>query len=268
MPNGIIMPLYKIRKSNLRRDGFTIIEFMMSMMISFFVLAMILSVAIKKNHYTNDMASPSGEWTFPFDDCTAANRDQFNDRNIFVFVSSECAFDAAQDGTTANTAYCVVNQNSTNRDPLDPNRNEFVTIHLIGGGGGGGAHLAGTPGESKTLYLPAMNGLYYFHIGQGGENNTNGQDTVLFWLPNATNPDTFKDLLGDNGAAGNNWYELARARGGVTTNEDFPEGLDIDATSPEADEYTQAKQSAFSQTCGMSGAANEAGLYGQIKILW
>ena len=128
----------------LRKSGFTIAEFIISLMIMFVIMGSVVTLAFKKAKQTINKYLEEG---YEVCDCTSG------------------------------TDYCIITiDNQTGR-------NEFFTIQILGGGAAGSAEKGGAAGETKIVHYPALNGQYYVKLGAGGQfgsENINGGNTAIY----------------------------------------------------------------------------------------
>ena len=129
----------------MRKSGFTIAEFVISVTMMFVVMGAVVSIPFKKAKQTKNVQL-----------------------NASDFVCS-CSDNNAQNG------YCDFStDNSTGRF-------EFFEVTLIGGGAAAGPHKGGGAGEVKRVLLPTMHGNYRIQLGAGGTTaNRNGGNTALY----------------------------------------------------------------------------------------
>ena len=128
----------------LRRSGFTIAEFVISLMVMFIIMGSVITVTFKKAKQTINKYLAEG---YEVCDCTSG------------------------------TDYCLITIDNNS------GRNEFYTIQILGGGAAGSAEKGGAAGETKIVHYPTLNGQYYIKLGAGGEyggENINGGNTAIY----------------------------------------------------------------------------------------
>lgn len=175
----------------LRKSGFTLAEFMISITAMLIVMAASLPVAFKK---------------------VTSEREYVDVLNGRV----RCTPTAS-----ANVACQCNNSGECFFSLADTDKAEFVRIRLVGGGGGGASGSCassefgckgGSAGEIKKMVLPSMRGSYRAVLGAGGNAGADGGTTSLFSCSSISrNP------------SGNNICEnpvfIASASGGSSSNE-------------------------------------------------
>lgn len=179
----------------MRKTGFTIVEFLISITILCIVVASIVPVAFKKNHEIIEMIKNDGTFR-----CGCEMEEK--DGGLF------CDF-------------------FPNNDNGKKARNqEFFTMIVTGGGAGAysdGATLeenayrfGGNAGESKTLSFPSLgNDSYRIYLGQGGNIGQNGGSTMVYRYAKTT---------GDDGSEQTKLELFAYARGGMVNKNTFSTG--------------------------------------------
>lgn len=132
----------------LRRNGFTIIEFTMSIAIMFIVIVAAFPIIFKKATTTKEAPKKAGLFVCSCLDST----------------NGECIF-----------------------KPEKQYSQEFYTIQILGGGAGGGVgnnKKGGSSGEGKVVYYPSLpvsdNITYKIKLGEGGEAGKNGGQTTIY----------------------------------------------------------------------------------------
>ena len=132
----------------MRRSGFTIIEFVISIVVMFIVIAAAFPILFKKATTTKEPAKKGGSFV-----CSCVDS-----------VNGECTF-----------------------EPKNQYSQEFYTVQIVGGGAGGGIgsqKRGGASGESKVVYypsLPVSDGVVYkIKLGEGGQAGQNGGQTTLY----------------------------------------------------------------------------------------
>ena len=161
-------------------------------------------------------------------------------------TSSNCIFDAA-------TARLKVGSNTSfNEARLDYNKNsnDFYVIELVGGGGGGSNISFGFPGETKTIFIPALTnnepisgsnadpdkfagiltGYYLLDIGAGGAQGatgSSGADTKFCVISKA---DAVSKAASSLNCNNNGITTIATAKGGISSGENVPNGEPLPPT--------------------------------------
>lgn len=138
----------------MRKIGFTIAEFTISIAIMFLVIASCVPILFKKDAISKQAAKQYGK-------AVCSCRDEESVRR-------------SGDGYR----YCVLDFDKTGKD-------EFYTIKLIGGGSAGSTKKGGKSGQYKMFHLPAMPGRYVALLGRGGSlapaiNRPNGGTTAIY----------------------------------------------------------------------------------------
>lgn len=127
------------------KRGFSIAEFVVSIMFMFLIIGSAISIPMKKAKQTKHNIKQDGVKI-----CSCSNND---DR------TKGCAFEFEPTG-----------------------RFEFYTVQILGGGAAGGPNKGGAAGEAKIVHLPTMAGKYFIRLGEGGQvdSNPHGGNTVLY----------------------------------------------------------------------------------------
>ena len=124
----------------LRKSGFTLAEFMISITAMLIVMAAALPITFNKVKQDQKFVRNDGELYY---NCTQ--------------TSLEKEF--------------TLNSDS---------RREFVEILLVGGGAGGSNGKGGGAGEGKVVYYPALTGTFKIVLGAGGTSGKDGGNTALY----------------------------------------------------------------------------------------
>jgi len=126
----------------LKRLGFTIAEFVVSISIMLIIVSATVPIVFKKQKITTHIARKSGELI-----CSCAD---------------------------TSTNACVFELETTGR-------NEFISVQMIGGGGAGGPIQGGGAGEAKITTFPTLGGTFMAVLGEGGDPNAekNGGNTLF-----------------------------------------------------------------------------------------
>lgn len=139
----------------LRKSGFTLAEFMISITAMLVVMAAALPITFNKvKTDRKNIARIDGQYYF-----------SCNGTNIKNCSGNSCVFEI-----------------------LPKEKIEFAHIRLVGGGGAGGVGCpggavcrGGTSGEVKNIVLPYMQGKYKIVLGSGGDSpGKNGEPTALY----------------------------------------------------------------------------------------
>ena len=127
----------------MRKDGFSIAEFLISITIMFVIAAAALpTLLMKKAKEPVEFGKEEGKYV-----CSCAEGDG---------TDAECEFTFTKD------------------------MGEFFAIQIVGGGAGGGSHKGGGAGESKVVHYPGMDGKYLIKLGRGGNARENGGYTAIY----------------------------------------------------------------------------------------
>jgi len=166
----------------LRKSGFTIVEFIISISAMVIIMAAVFPITFDKvknpTPVRNDVTLVCG--------CGGCLKKlkRGDDQDIYELVASD-KYDFKNVGT--NTFEFKIKE-----------MREFATIQLVGGGAGGSS-VGGVAGESKTVHLPMIKGEYKAEYGRGGGGGQNGQ------------PSAFYQKID------NQWVLIASARGGIAS---------------------------------------------------
>ena len=132
----------------MRKSGFTIVEFVISIVTMFIVIVAAFPILFKKATTTKEAPKKGGLFV-----CSCLDS-----------VNGECTF-----------------------KPENQYSQEFYTIQILGGGACGGIgsmKKGGTAGEGKVIYYPSMpiseNTQYKIKLGEGGQAGKNGGQTTIY----------------------------------------------------------------------------------------
>lgn len=177
----------------LRKSGFTLAEFMISITAMLIVMAAALPVAFNKVK---------------------------TDRKNVARIDGEiyCGCLKNHSGKIGHDSYGVCEFEITAKQKA-----EFVHVRLVGGGGDvrstcDGASTTckgGTAGEIKNVVIPYMQGKYRIKLGEGGHEGQNGKPTALYRVFKNDEGEVTEELL-------------ASAAGGISTNEGVEPGFEAD----------------------------------------
>lgn len=242
----------------MRKTGFTIAEFMISISIMCIIAVALLPILFKKNKEVIEVGKKSGS------------------------VICSCDPKGSQEYLTVTDRVCEVSLQAQAQK-------EFFSIKLIGGGAGGPAALnnafngsdygiiGGGAGEYKEVHIPSMvGGTYRIVLGAGGTVGQNGGTTALY-----------RKLFDEDG---NDAGELliAYARGGIVANDVYKKIYDedengnkkttesLDANEGIAVSIVKARgrhpglhgATANNTICGKGGNQNQDGNIGEVIIEW
>ncbi|MBQ8635839.1 prepilin-type N-terminal cleavage/methylation domain-containing protein [bacterium] len=120
---------------------------------------------------------------------------------------------------------CQNNSNCSEFELDEKGRHEFVTVQLIGGGGGGGTAAGGTAvggsaGEVKIINYPFLKGTFKVVLGNGGAVNDNGGTTALYRKTTVNGAEAWELLASARGGISNK--ELAEKSINTSLGEDTP----------------------------------------------
>lgn len=131
----------------MKKTAFTIVEFVMTIIIMLLIMGATISVPLKKAKMTKKPLKKDG------------------------IINYSCTTTPAQD----EYVFTIDSQNG---------RHEFFTVQLLGGGAAGSATKGGAAGETKVIHYPSMNGRYAVRLGKGGiatnPAKISGGNTVLY----------------------------------------------------------------------------------------
>lgn len=134
----------------MRRSGFTIVEFIISISAMLVIMAAVFLVVFNKVQ-TSNLVHLNETLTCNCSNCLGSNK--------FVIETID-----------ANN-YNIIVKNGIN---------EFVSVKLTGGGAGGGNFVGGGAGHSDEIYLPRLEGEYKITLGEGGAVGQNGKPTAFY----------------------------------------------------------------------------------------
>lgn len=227
----------------MKKDGFTLIELIMTMMTTCVALCMIVGFTFHKAKTLKQTVASLHEWSTSYIDNGAC----YSGRIDLIVDPGYSEFYNKANGKIADNKYLLIDLKNSRHAPYDPQRDDFVTFQLIGGGGGGGSNLAGTPGEVSEIVFPSIpKGTYRIEVGRGGTVSNSGEKTSFKLDKNDDLP-----------------IDIIAVKGGVSTNEDCGD-------SECAASLTAAQPTGYGNEtdCGHGGAKQYAGGNGELKISW
>lgn len=240
----------------MRKTGFTIAEFMISISIMCIIAVALLPVLFKKNKEVVEIGKKSGTYI-----CSCAPKD-----------------------SNEHKEYLPVNDRTCKISFEAQVQKEFFSIKLIGGGAGGPQALnsefssseygiiGGGAGEYKEVHIPSMLGdEYEIKLGAGGTAGQNGGTTAIYRILE----DGSKKLI-------------AYAKGGIVANDVYKKGFNLDEQgnkiggealdSNENIPISEVKargrhpglhgETIDNTICGKGGNLDEAGKTGEVIIEW
>lgn len=142
----------------MRRSGFTIVEFIISITAMLIVMAAVFPIVFNKVQNAN-IVHTNKTITCGCDGCSVT------DNSISIIKSN-------------NNYYKITIPSGTN---------EFASVKITGGGAGGGDKVGGGAGNSTEIYLPRVEGEYLVHLGTGGSAGSNGQATSFYQVIDGKN---------------------------------------------------------------------------------
>lgn len=140
----------------MRRSGFTIVEFIITISAMLIVMAAVFPVVFNKVQTSNTVHKDE---TLTFC-CNDASKCLSSDQKIKYQLSGSPSIN---EWTFKIKEY-----------------HEFATVKLTGGGAGGGTYVGGGAGSSEEITFPALKGTYKVVLGSGGSAKNNGSPTSLF----------------------------------------------------------------------------------------
>lgn len=150
----------------MERKAFTIVEFVVCLMIIVMVMGAAITVPFKMKKETKQSLNKKDG----IEKCSCSD-------------------------TPANNECIIEIQNDTGRY-------EFFTVQILGAGAAGSANKGGDAGEAKVLYYPMLTGKFLVKLGQGGiygTNNINGGNTIIYKENDLGEYEIFEYALGGSG---------------------------------------------------------------------
>jgi len=99
-------------------------------------------------------------------------------------ASSSIASIASGGTITSTDSYTIHTFTTLGTSTFTATSTRTVEVLIVGGGGGGGSNLGGGGGGGGVVYMPAVNITsgtnYSIVVGDGGNSNTNGQNSTAF----------------------------------------------------------------------------------------
>jgi prepilin-type N-terminal cleavage/methylation domain-containing protein len=180
-----------------KKKGFTIAEMLACML----VISILVSLAIKvfTRHHTKQMYNPVHGYFLCYKDETTGNIMQKN---------------GTEAPEVASSGYCSFR-------PVKAAN--YYVVYAVGGGGGGGSEFGGSQGEFASLFLTSIADTLSIYPGSGGDNNSNGRNTIISNPGNETILTVSGGLLGKRNSISydNIEYCNAYALPKVLENKDF-----------------------------------------------
>ena len=213
----------------LTKRGFTIAEFIVSIMFMFLIIGAAVSIPMKKAKETKHNIKQDG-----IKACSCNTVD-----NKIGSLSDTCEFEFETTG-----------------------RFEFYTVQILGGGAAGGAEKGGAAGEAKIIHYPTMGGKYLVKLGAGGIANSStphGGNTVIYKLNDSGEYELFEFARG--GVSG--------SREKIDTTILSDPAIADELKKGEIATFANKQDSATgSSVCGVGGDANKNGQMGEVVIKW
>ena len=101
-----------------------------------------------------------------------------------TLASSSIASIASGGTITSTDSYTIHTFTTLGTSTFTATSTRTVEVLIVGGGGGGGSNLGGGGGGGGVVYMPAVNITsgtnYSIVVGDGGNSNTNGQNSTAF----------------------------------------------------------------------------------------
>ena len=224
----------------MRKDGFSIAEFLISITIMFVIAAAALpTLLIKKSKELPEYGKKAGEFV-----CSCSNKKTIDDEY-------------------------------TCRITLSKDMGEFYSIQIVGGGAGGDKKGGGA-GESKVIHYPGMDGEYIIKLGLGGIKGKNGGHTAIYKI-NDRNQDNVQSTtytLVEFARGGITTNEKIPEELNPANPQDAEEIKKLQTgEAPGYSEYSEEdikekKELKDKKVCGRGGDACAAGNAGEVIIRW